>query len=279
MSGRRHKRPRWDLSPAELERIRRSTAEPIRVGELSRAVLRSPKLAGSMFIAAARAAAAGAREHGAVPWLVQAHRVRRAVPDAAVGVTWHGEEPFLEALRPFLDPESRVLEVGCGGGRIARLIAEGVGELVCTDVSELMLDEARRGLTGVPNVSFQVADALLLDGLGDESFDLVYAHDVFVTFDPHMILVALDSFRRVLTAGGVAVASFYTIDRPEWARQDLDLARRAARRGRFGPSLARPYTSAQIDAWFQLAGFEPIGDRFGEVREGQRHYIAAGRAA
>ena len=231
-----------------------------------------------MAATAARSAASGVRDNGALPWLIQANRVRRAVPDAALGVTWHGEDRFIEVLRPFLTPDSKVLDVGCGGGRIARLIAPSVGQLVCSDAAELMLDEARAALGEHSNVSYQLADALVLNGLEDGSFDLVYAHDVFVTFDPQQILAALDSFRRVVKPGGVVVASFYTIDRPEWASEQIELARDGARRGRFGPSQPRPYTAAQIDAWYEAVGLEPVDDRYGEVRDGERHYVAAGRA-
>jgi ubiquinone/menaquinone biosynthesis C-methylase UbiE len=185
----------------------------------------------------------------------------------------------MHALLPQIDSDSRVLELGCGGGRIARLVAPSVAELLCSDISDLMVAEARSALRGHENVSFVVANAIGLPGLADESFDAVYAHDVLVNLDPNEILAALDSGRRVLKGGGSLVASFFTIDRPEWAQRQLGRARKAAQQGRFTTSLPRPYTAGQVDAWFEVAGLSIVdrGYPADEAEQGQPHYIVSAR--
>lgn len=80
---------------------------------------------------------------------------------------WRMVEMGLELVRP----ASRVLEVGCGTGR---LLAEMTGrgfELKGVDASPAMLKEARRKL---PSVRFSVCDASQLP-LEDDSFDFVFA--------------------------------------------------------------------------------------------------------
>jgi hypothetical protein len=67
-----------------------------------------------------------------------------------------------------------------------------------------MLDEARENLAGERNVIFHRADGFHLAGFPDASFDLVYAHDVFVTFDLNQALALLDeAHRRAYTAAQV----------------------------------------------------------------------------
>lgn len=51
----------------------------------------------------------------------------------------------------------RVLEIGCGTGAIARVLAArpGVGEVVGVDPSPVFLDRARQLAAGLPGLSFQ----------------------------------------------------------------------------------------------------------------------------
>ena len=157
-----------------------------------------------------------------------------------------------------------------------------VGELVCADISEVMLAEARRALTGSTNVSFVRTHGLELEDMAGESFDVVYAHDVFVTFDPNPLLALLDEGRRVLRPGGTLVASFYTIDRPAWARAQLSIVRRGRRWGDFGASYPRPYTSGQIDALFEAVGMTVADRRYGPYDEGsssRAHYVVTAERA
>ena len=48
---------------------------------------------------------------------------------------------------PFLKPESKVLEIGVGGGRVARKSAHLCKELHCLDISQEMLKKAKTNLS------------------------------------------------------------------------------------------------------------------------------------
>jgi ubiquinone/menaquinone biosynthesis C-methylase UbiE len=121
-----------------------------------------------------------------------------------------------------------------------------------------MLDEARENLAGERNVTFHRASGFHLSDFPDASFDLVYAHDVFVTFDLNQALALLDEAHRTLRAAGHLVVSFYTIDRPHWAEIQLETVRRAARSGRFSAGHPRAYTAAQVDAMCEAVGLRVV---------------------
>jgi SAM-dependent methyltransferase len=65
-------------------------------------------------------------------------------------------EPVLEMMK--LGPSDRVLDVGCGGGWLVREIAARVpkGHVLGMDVSDEMVNRARRNAVGLRNVEFSV---------------------------------------------------------------------------------------------------------------------------
>jgi ubiquinone/menaquinone biosynthesis C-methylase UbiE len=67
----------------------------------------------------------------------------------------------MDRTRSYLSLEDRILEVGCGTGSTALLLAPSVGHVVATDFSPGMIDIAneKRVAGNVENVEFQVADA------------------------------------------------------------------------------------------------------------------------
>ena len=73
-----------------------------------------------------------------------------------------------------LPPDARGLDVGCGSGRWALLVAPRVGQLHCFDASVEALEVARRNLVALPNVQVTEAsvEALPVD---DASQDFIYS--------------------------------------------------------------------------------------------------------
>jgi SAM-dependent methyltransferase len=78
-----------------------------------------------------------------------------------------------------LSPDRRVLEIGCGIGRMQAALAPKVAEDHGIDISPKMVEVARRRCAGMPNVHFAVSSGKDLDGFSAESFDLVLAVDSF----------------------------------------------------------------------------------------------------
>src|SRR5262250_1565188 len=73
------------------------------------------------------------------------------------------------------DPKQmRVLEIGCGAGRVTRALAKVFGEVHGVDVSDEMLRQARKALADTPNAFVHQTDGATLGVLGDRKFDFAY---------------------------------------------------------------------------------------------------------
>ena len=105
---------------------------------------------------------------------------------------------------PNVGPDSVVVEVGVGGGRIAALVAPRVGTFYGFDISRAMLQRARRAV-GDANAHLVLlrSDELPADLHG--TVDLVYAFDVFVHLDVHTQWRYIRQFHDLLKPGGRAL--------------------------------------------------------------------------
>jgi ubiquinone/menaquinone biosynthesis C-methylase UbiE len=114
-------------------------------------------------------------------------------------------DPILEAL--FGDVRGlRVLALGCGQGRDARLLAELGASVVGIDVSAEQLSYARQAERERPSgIRYVQGDAEDLAALDDTSFDGVVCH--MALMDVPELTPAVGAVRRVLRAGGFFVAS------------------------------------------------------------------------
>jgi len=87
-------------------------------------------------------------------------------------------DTVLEKCRKYLDPNfapQRILDFGCGVGRMAIPFADVAKEIVAMDIAEAMLSEARRNCVeqGCKNVTFALSDDSLSQAPGQ--FDLVHS--------------------------------------------------------------------------------------------------------
>jgi SAM-dependent methyltransferase len=102
--------------------------------------------------------------------------------------------------RALLQPQYRVLDLGCGIGRVAAAIAPRVRAVLGIDISPAMIAEARRRQ---PRLQFEVTDGLGLRGEA-ASLDLIIAVDSF----PYLVQAEVAECHvadaaRLLRAGGV----------------------------------------------------------------------------
>jgi cyclopropane fatty-acyl-phospholipid synthase-like methyltransferase len=86
------------------------------------------------------------------------------------------EEHVLDGLDVL--PGWRVLEIGCGTGRLVKPLAGRVARVVGVDLSDEMLRRARDYCAGLANVELRSTDGGL-DFLSDDEFDFVFSHIVF----------------------------------------------------------------------------------------------------
>lgn len=104
-----------------------------------------------------------------------------------------------------LKPADHVVEIGCGVGRLTRVVAERVASVVAVDVSKDMLEIAQRENAALSNVRWMLGDGESLAGIDDASADAVVSHVVFQHIpDPAITLGYVREVGRVLRPGGVA---------------------------------------------------------------------------
>jgi SAM-dependent methyltransferase len=120
---------------------------------------------------------------------------------AARGEDIHGEATFVAEL---IAPPARVLDAGCGTGRVAVRLAELGYDVVGVDVDESMLDQAR---AAAPELDWRQGDLASFE-LG-ETFDVVLvAGNTIPLLEPGTVLDACERLGHHLTAGGVIVCGY-----------------------------------------------------------------------
>lgn len=100
-----------------------------------------------------------------------------------------------------LNPGWRVVNIGCGMGRLDRFLAPQVAQLIGFDVSDLMLERARKYLAGCSNVELHRADQGLPQ-LDAQSVDLVISFLVFQHCPKEVTWSYFRDAARVLKHGG-----------------------------------------------------------------------------
>ena len=135
---------------------------------------------------------------------------------AAQGADLGGEARLIDAL---VAPGSRVLDAGCGPGRLGAVLHERGHTVVGVDADPVLIAAAQQDH---PGPRWLVGDLSRLD-LDEEPFDVaVVAGNVMVFVAPGTERLVLESLRRHVRPGGRIVLGFAT-DR-ELALADFDSA-------------------------------------------------------
>lgn len=126
---------------------------------------------------------------------------RRFQTMAERGEDIHGEAGLVNAVLP---PPARVLDAGCGTGRIAVRLHEQGYDAVGVDVDAAMLREAR---AAAPHLEWLEADLASLD-LGRQ-FDLVLlAGNVIPLLEPETLITVAQRLADHVLPGGAVVCGF-----------------------------------------------------------------------
>ena len=105
-----------------------------------------------------------------------------------------------------LDPLStrRILEIGCGTGRMTGFIAEDFHEAYGVDIAEEMVEQAKKRLADKTNIHLQATDGMHLPFPGD-FFDAVFSFIVFQHMPSKKVVRKnLEEIVRVLKKCGLA---------------------------------------------------------------------------
>lgn len=122
-------------------------------------------------------------------------------------------------LAGFVKPDDRILELGCGYGRVLAPLADIAGQGWGVDNSPDNLELARQEN---PKLNFDLMDVASLD-FGDDSFDLVFGVQNFISACKVPPETLLQEAMRVTRPGGRVFLSSYAAEfwphRLEWFRQ------------------------------------------------------------
>jgi SAM-dependent methyltransferase len=134
---------------------------------------------------------------------------RRAYRDPELAGFWGEGERDLDRILALLELRiehtDTVLDIGCGVGRLTRVIAGRAARVYGLDISGEMLARARRHHAGMDNVEWIVGDGTSLRPLADGSIDACVSHVVFQHVpDPRITLGYVSEMGRVLRSGGWA---------------------------------------------------------------------------
>ncbi|HLH43762.1 MAG TPA: methyltransferase domain-containing protein [Bryobacteraceae bacterium] len=103
------------------------------------------------------------------------------------------------------DPKSmRILEIGCGAGRLTRALSNIFGEIHAVDVSGEMIAQAQRALADRPHVHLYRNNGCDLSVLPEVEFDFAYSAIVFQHIPSREIIENyVREAGRLLRAGGL----------------------------------------------------------------------------
>ncbi len=133
----------------------------------------------------------------------------------------------LELLTRGRDPRSlRMLEIGCGAGRMTKHFAGIFGRVVGVDVSGEMVRQAAERLAGLPNVSLHETNGVDFSLYSDASFDLIFSAYVYQHVPSAEVIRSnlVDAWRVLAPGGmfkfqtsGVTSAEFEQVEKNTWS--------------------------------------------------------------
>ena len=115
-----------------------------------------------------------------------------------------------KALSEYIDKNSRVLEVGCGTGYYGMYFADKCKEYLGIDLFPHHIDvfQCKIQENGLKNLSCRVGDATNLEGLADNSFDVVCCLGPLYHLPPEDRETVLAECKRVCIRGGIIALAY-----------------------------------------------------------------------
>ena len=177
-------------------------------------------------------------------------------------------EETLAHVRQHLRPDHQVLEVGCGTGSTALLLAPSVASYIGSDLSPEMIAIAQEkyALNPIDGLSFCVARAEL-DDVEAESLDVVLAFNLY-----HLVPdleAALAAAHRVVKPGGLFITKTPCIGKMWYLRPVIKAMQL------FGKAPQVTFlTNASYEAAIEKAGFRIIETAYYAAKTNNRFVVA-----
>jgi len=149
-----------------------------------------------------------------------------------------------------------VLEIGCGIGRVGRLVAPLCRKWIGCDVASNMLSLTAERLRDLPNVELKEISGYDLSGVADASVDVVYCTVVFMhleSWDRYNYI--LEAFRVLRLSGRIYVDNINLCSDGGWKVFETHRAMLPASRP---PHMTQNSTPQEIETYLKRAGFSDV---------------------
>jgi glycosyltransferase involved in cell wall biosynthesis/SAM-dependent methyltransferase len=162
-----------------------------------------------------------------------------------------GGKTDADRMRQWIAPESVVLDVGCGIGRVEKYLAPYCHAIHAVDVSKEMLHQAKEHLSGIENVFFHHTSSTDLSFADNEMFDFSFSLLVLQHMKKEDAYLSLCEIYRTLKEGGRAYIQFPSLFSDVYSELFIEYAKMDDR----AVSRVRPYTPDEVRFLLQLVGF------------------------
>jgi Methylase involved in ubiquinone/menaquinone biosynthesis len=149
-----------------------------------------------------------------------------------------------------------VLEIGCGIGRVGRMVAPLCRKWIGCDVTSNMLSLTAERLQDLPNVELKEISGYDLRGVADASVDVVYCTVVFMhleTWDRYNYI--LEAFRVLRPNGRIYVDNINLCSDGGWKVFEVHRAMSSTNRP---PHMTQNSTPQEIETYLKRAGFSDV---------------------
>ena len=155
-----------------------------------------------------------------------------------------------------LSSTDKVLEIGCGIGRVGAELAPYVGEWIGCDVSPTMLAHARERLAAQRNVQLVENSGFDLAPIPAETIDVVYCTVVFMHLDEwDRWGYVQEAFRVLRRSGRLYVDNFNLLSDEGWAVFEAHAAIAPNRRP---THISKASTPQELRRYLVQAGFTDV---------------------
>jgi len=149
-----------------------------------------------------------------------------------------------------------VLEIGCGIGRVGKLVAPLCRKWIGCDVASNMLSLAAPRLKAFPNVELKEISGYDLSGIADASVDVVYCTVVFMHLEPwDRYNYILEGFRVLRPGGRIYVDNISLCTDGGWKVFETHRAFSPTNRP---PAITQNSTPQEIETYLSRAGFDDV---------------------
>ena len=149
-----------------------------------------------------------------------------------------------------------VLEIGCGIGRVGRVVAPLCRKWIGCDVASNMLSLTAERLQDLPNVELKEISGYDLRGVADASADVVYCTVVFMHLEPwDRYNYILEAFRVLRPGGRIYVDNINLCSDGGWKVFETHRAMFPATRP---AHMTQNSTPQEIETYLKRAGFSDV---------------------